>query len=497
MMSFMDRTVDGTTHDRTGYRPRARALGAGSVAAVVFAALCVAVAVGFFLYPTYPNYDSYYSLLWGREVLDGTKPVFEGFRVPTEHPLAIAVGAVLSLFGEPADRIWVGMCFACFLWLVWGMYQLGRVAFTPLIGALAALLLLTRLDFAFLAARGYIDVPYMALVVCAAVLEARRPRAGTPVLVLLALAGLLRPEAWLLSGLYWLWLAWRASWRARLGYAALVAAAPLIWFGLDFAVTGDPLFSLHYTSSSAEELGRQRTLSEIPAAVPEFFARLVKTPVAVAAVLGIGVAAWLAPRRMAVPLMLLVSGVGTFVLIGVGGLSVIERYLLVASLAVLLFAAVAAGGFGLLASGSRARRPWAITAGVLVLAGALWTATHLDLERLDGELRFRGDAHAALASVLAEPAVRRGLRCGRLTVPNHKLVPDSRWIADLPYARVRARADPATGPQRRGVWLVVTSRYAIFKHAWTNPADGAVIQLPPAGWPRVAVTDYYTAYARC
>ena len=489
--------MDGTTPDRTGYRPHARVLGAGTVAAIAFGVLCVVVAVGFFVYPTYPNYDSYYSLLWGRELLDGTKPVFEGFRVPTEHPLAIAVGALLSLVGESADRVWVGMCFACFLWLVWGVYQLGRLAFAPLVGAIAALLLLTRLDFAFLAARGYIDVPYMALVVWAAVLEARRPRAGTPVLVLLALAGLLRPEAWLLSGLYWLWLAWRASWRARIGYAALVAVAPLLWFAVDFAVTGDPLFSLHYTSSSAEELGRQRTLEEIPVAVPEFFARLVKLPVALAAVLGVVIAARLAPRRMAVPLMLLVSGVVTFALIGVAGLSVIERYLLVASLAVLLFAAVAAGGFTLLPPGARGRRAWAVTSGVLVLAGALWTATHLDLERLDGELRFRGDAHTALAAVLAEPAVREGLRCGRLTLPNHKLVPDARWIADLPYARVRARADPRTGPQRRGVWIVVTSRFAIFRHAWTNPADAAAVQLPPAGWPRVAVTDYYTAYARC
>jgi hypothetical protein len=37
----------------------------------------------------------------------------------------------------------------------------------------------------------------VAFVVWAAVLEARRPRRGTAVLVLLGLAGLLRPEAWL------------------------------------------------------------------------------------------------------------------------------------------------------------------------------------------------------------------------------------------------------------------------------------------------------------
>ena len=39
-------------------------------AKAAFALLCIGSLVGFFVYPTYPNYDSYYSLLWGREVLD-------------------------------------------------------------------------------------------------------------------------------------------------------------------------------------------------------------------------------------------------------------------------------------------------------------------------------------------------------------------------------------------------------------------------------------------
>ncbi|MBA2513672.1 MAG: hypothetical protein H0V26_04990, partial [Solirubrobacterales bacterium] len=178
-----------------------RALDATVLARVGFLLLCVGATVGFFVFPTYPNYDSYYSLLWGREVLDGTKPFFDGFRVPTQHPLAIAVGAGLSLLGDGADRLWIAIIFASFLALVWGLYRLGRVAFTPLVGLIAAALLVTRFDFAFLAARGYIDVPYMALVVWSAALEAERGRRGTPVFVLLALAGMLRPEAWLLAGL--------------------------------------------------------------------------------------------------------------------------------------------------------------------------------------------------------------------------------------------------------------------------------------------------------
>ena len=247
--------MEGLTLTRRPARARARSLDAETVARAAFALLCLAFAIGFFVYPTYPNYDSYYSLLWGQEILDLTKPGFEGFRVPTEHPLAIAAGAVLSLFGDAGDRLWIALILASFLWLIWGVYRLGQVAFTPLVGGIAAVLVLTRFDFGFLAARGYIDIPYMALVMWAAVLEARRPRRGTAVLVLLALAGMLRPEAWVLAGLYWLWVAWRATWRQRFVYAALAALGPLVWTATDFIVTGDPLFSLLYTSGSAEDLG--------------------------------------------------------------------------------------------------------------------------------------------------------------------------------------------------------------------------------------------------
>lgn len=289
---------------------RVRATDVDGLARAVFALLCIGFAIGFLVYPTYPNYDSYYSLLWGRELLDLSALTFEGFRVPTEHPLAIAGGTVLALLGDEGDRVWVGMTFATYLALVWGVYRLGRDAFTPLVGAIAAVLLLTRFDFAFLAARGYVDVPYMALVVWAAVLEGARSRRGTPVFLLLAAAGLLRPEAWLLAGLYFLWMAWKASWPERVRYAVLTAIAPIVWAGVDFAVTGDPLFSLHYTSSSAEDLGRQRTLSELPSAVPYFFSNLVKLPVWLASIGGIVIAALVSPRRMLMPLVLLISGLG-------------------------------------------------------------------------------------------------------------------------------------------------------------------------------------------
>ena len=81
--------------------------------------------------------------------------------------------------------------------------------------------------------------------------------AACPVLVLLGLAGLLRPEAWLLAGAYWLYLL-PALDRRRDGSrsAALVAAAPVLWALSDLVVTGEPLHSLTSTRDTAETLGR-------------------------------------------------------------------------------------------------------------------------------------------------------------------------------------------------------------------------------------------------
>ena len=103
--------------------------------------------------------------------------MFDGFRYPTQHPLTIAAGFFLQFFGEWADRLWVALILASFLVLVAGVYRLGKIAATPLVGAIAAALLMTRFDYPFLAARGYLDIPYMALIVWAAILEGQRAAA--------------------------------------------------------------------------------------------------------------------------------------------------------------------------------------------------------------------------------------------------------------------------------------------------------------------------------
>jgi hypothetical protein len=180
----------------------------------------------------------------------------------------------------------------------------------------------------------------------------------------------------------------------------------------------------------------------------------------------------------------------------VAGASVIERYLAVAALALMVFAAVALAGWTMLVPG-RLRTGWMVAAILAVLAGAGYTAAHLDFSYFTSELRFRGEAHHDLAQVLHRPQVRAALHCGPLSTPNHKIVPDSRWIADLGDKGVIARANTHVAHPASGVALVVTSRFAILQQAWTNPLDDPRIQLPPPGFRRVATSRFYAAYARC
>jgi hypothetical protein len=468
--------------------------------AVALAGLIIGTTVGFFVRPTFPNYDSYYSLLWGREVLHGTLPSFDAYRAPTEHPLAIAFGALLALVGDDADRIMVGATFASFVVLAAGMYRLAATSFTTVVGLVAAALLCTRFDFPFLAARAYIDIPYLALIVWAVALEAGRRRRGTVVFVLLAAAGLLRPEAWLLSGLYWLWCILPATWPQRIRYSLLTAVGPIVWCAVDGIVTGDPLFSLTHTTGLAEELGRTRGLSEIPAATVEFLKSLDKVPVFYAGLLGLVLALVLVPRRVGWPLGMFVIGMATFVLVGLAGLSVIDRYLLVPSLMVMIFAAVTLGGFTMLKAG-KLRTAWAVGAVAVVAYGAVFTATHVRFSVFDNELTFRGQSHAALEALFRNPKVRAGLKCGPVSVPNHKLIPDTRWVLDAGVDDVIARSDPkAKGRIGRGVAVYATSRQALLRQGFT-PDDSTTedIQnsLPMPGFTWVAATADYGAYVRC
>jgi hypothetical protein len=471
--------------------------------ALALATLTVAAFAGFVIYPTYPNYDSLYSLLWAKELLHGQLPSLEAYRAPTQHPLWVAICLPLAVLGTDGDRVLLGLCVASYVALVAGLYRLGTEAFGWAVGLVAALLLLSRLDFSFYAARAYIDIPYLALIVWAGALEVQRRRRGGMVWILLVLAGLLRPEAWLLAGIYGIWMAWGKPPRTWLRVVAIVAIAPVIWALTDVIATGDPMFSLNYTTESAALLGRRQTVAEMPRVTVLFLSRLTKPPVFVAALAGIVLTLRLARGRLLVPATLLVWGTGVFVLVSLRGFSVISRYLLTAALMLLLFAAFAMAGFSRLPRGHRARRPWAVGSLLIVLAGVAYTVRTVDLSKVDRELVLRDAVRHELTRLLSAAPVRAARACGPISVPNHKLIADVRWIVDADVRAVVARSDPkdVARSRRGGVAIFVVGGTRFLKHPAYGPfdqtEDSPSIQVPTPGYARAEVGRYFSAYVRC
>jgi hypothetical protein len=479
-------------------RPDARRL-ARRLPAVAFGLLVVGALAAWLAVPTYPAYDSLYSLVWAREILDGALPTFAAYRAPTQHPLLLPVGLLLAPLGDAGGRIFVLLCIAGLLALIAAAWRLGRLAAGPLGGIAAAGLVGSRLDIPLLAALGYLDIPYCALVMWAVVLEAERPRRGRAVWILLALAGLLRPEAWLLAGAYGVWLGWGRPLGGRIAALVPALAAPLLWALTDVVATGDPLFSLRHTDALAAELHREVPLTHLPWMLVQLLVALVKPPVLFAGLVG----AWLAVRfrrtALAVPSAVAVFTCFTYLVIASGGLATVYRYLLLTALGVSLLAAFAVSGWTLLPKGHRWRVRWAALAGVACVLGAGWTFAHLTLNGIRNDLRERRAVRTDLHAVLSDPAVVAARRCGPITVPNHKLIPEVRWALDLPVGAVRARSDRSLAPQRAGVALVIATaiedRPAL--NVYEVPTDGTGILAAPRSFHRLAGNRRFAAWGGC
>ncbi|HWM09400.1 MAG TPA: hypothetical protein VNO82_08645, partial [Solirubrobacteraceae bacterium] len=277
-------------------------------------ATTVGVAVVFFvLYtPSFVNYDAQWALLWARDAWHGFLPEYTADFAPTPHPLATAVSSLALPFGAHADTAILWLTLLSFGALVYLTYRLGAQLFTPWVGVVAALVVVSRPVIVRDALIGYQDLPFAALVIGAVLLEAQRKRRGLPVLALLALAGLLRPEAWVLAGLYWLYLWPAADTRERVRTAALVVAAPLVWAGSDWIITGDPLHSLHGTAALAEEADRRRSPEDVPYWTAQYFGYALREPILLGIPVGLAFAWFHARRRALLPLATVAAMLAVF-----------------------------------------------------------------------------------------------------------------------------------------------------------------------------------------
>jgi hypothetical protein len=444
--------------------------------------------------PGYAGYDAAWALVWGREIAGGALPSYESAIAPTPHPLANVVAAALSVLGDGGEGALVALTFLSFAALLVGALALAaRLSSWPA-GVAAALLLSTSGLLDREAAFASIDLPFLALVVWAAVLEADRPRRGAPVLALLLLAGLLRPEAWLLSLAYLGWLALERRGRALPVPTLLAAGAPLLWALSDLAVTGDPLHSLSGTRDLAAELDRPTGFSTALGAVPDALASLMGTPALVAGLLGLVAGALLAPRRLAIPLALTCCGIATFLALGVSGLPVLLRYVLLPASMLAVSAGIGLTLPWLVAAG-RARAAAAVVSaivGALLLASLPGTAD--DVRQARSFSAARGQVHRDLRELTRRPALRAAAaRCPQIHIPDFRTRPVLLIDGSFDPARIVV-GNLADG--ERGLLLTYATESAARIFNLGAPGE-APLQAVPAGGRVVARNRSWLADAVC
>jgi hypothetical protein len=382
--------------------------------------------------PWYLNYDARYALLWARDAWHGGLPDFKAGFAPTPHPLSTLVSSIGLPLGHSADAVVVWIVLLSFGALVWLTYRLGSELFdSRLVGAAAAVVVLTRpvLDRDVLLA--YQDVPFAALIVGAVLLEAQRRRRGVPVLVVLALAGLMRPEAWVLAGLYVVWMWPAVSRRERVRLVALAAVSPVSWALVDLIVTGDPLHSLHGTSALAEEVDRRRTVGEVPHWTITYFAFTLREPITLGIPVGLAFALRHFRRRALLPLAVAAVMTLVFAVGPVFGLPLVARYIRTPAVLLCLFYGLALFGWLALPRG-RERIGWALAA--LACAGLFAYFAPKNATMLDG-LRLRstreGRFYEGLRRAGESSKVRAAFAsCAPLSASDHRPIPYIRWWLD-------------------------------------------------------------------
>jgi hypothetical protein len=409
----------------------------------------------FFGLRTYPNYDSYYQLIWGQDLAHGRLPDYSVFRAPTPHPLSELMGLALAPFGLAADRLLVLITLVAWVGLLWAVYRFTKHLLGTLVAGVAVVVMLTRTDLEFFALRGVVDIWFLFLVFTAAAMEVHRPRRGWPVMALLALAGLIRPEAWVLSAVYVLWLLPEKRLRGIWPYVLMAAAAPVLWVAWDWIVTGRPLYSLNSTRETAGEFQRDRGVVEALKLVPDYIGANEKIVNVAVGGLGSLTALWMLKRRALMPIALMGLGLFTFLAIAAAGLSVIPRYLAVPSILFNLGVAASLTAWLLVREPKRVHR---LLVGLFVLSllVAAWRAVPYskDFQKLHGQETFVKAQHAGLKGILDDPKVVPLLEtCRPITTPTHSAIPVIRFQTGMPKDAFTPSIGQAK-PPTRGLLLI-------------------------------------------
>jgi hypothetical protein len=457
-------------------------------------------AVLLLLFPAgFPNYDTIYALVWGRELAHGQSPDVGAALPPTPHPLTELIGLVTTPLGDGAITVIMVIAYASLGLIAWLLYWLGTRWFDRWIGAVAAAIVLTRAPFLSNGLRAYVDLPYIALCLGALALEARRPRCGWPVLALLVPAGLLRPEAWLFSVAYLVYLVWpqlrdRQLRDIPISLVALAFAAPLLWALFDWITAGDPLYSWTGTKETVETLERQTGPVDLVLYGPRRLGEVLQWPGMVGAIGGLVLGLTLMRRRSQLGAAAAVLALLAFAILACGGLAILPRYTMLAAAILAIFVALALLGWRLLERDDPWRRRWQIFAAVVALMFVVWAPNQWDLDsRVDTDLTNQARIERDLTDLVDAGAFEP--LCGEIAVPNHRAVPRLAFGLDVKPTQIVSASEE--GIPERGYFVAPASEFVIHNFI-LDPNDPTDFSIePPPNFTEVAANESWVVYRRC
>jgi hypothetical protein len=473
----------------------------------VSAALLILFPLGF------PNYDTIYALVWGRELAHGVSPDYGAALPPTPHPLADLLGLVATPLGDGAIDVTMVVAYLSLGLVGYLVYRLGSLWFDRWIGAVAAAIVLTRAPYLSNGLRAYVDLPYIAFCLGALAIESRKPRAGWPVLALLVPAGLLRPEAWLFAGAYWLWLAfdWRdgkVTWRPErsprelVWLAALAVAGPVLWILFDAITTGKPLYSWTGTKETVATLDRHTGPVDLVLWGPRALGEVMQWPGMVGGAGGLVLGFAFLRRRSALGIVATALALGAFALLGIGGLAIIARYTMLTGALLSIFVAVALLGWRLLEQGHPWRRRWRVFSAFVLLMFALWLPNQWDLDStVHTDLSNQGTIERDLTDLVDKGAFEP--LCGPIAVPNHRAIPRLAFGLEVKPTQIVSSSEAISSPAEKaklaeaGYFLAPASPFVIHNFI-LDPNDPTRLSVhPPHGFHLVAENDSWRVYRRC
>ncbi|MEN3284669.1 MAG: hypothetical protein V7607_5809 [Solirubrobacteraceae bacterium] len=430
--------------------------------------------------------DMAWHLQWGIELNHGELPTYgTGLAGPTLHPLGLLLGSLAGATGHGYDVLALAgpVSFAGVVVMTW---RLGWVSFGLLGGIVAAALAAVTASVMDYTLTFFVDSAFVVVVLMGVTLIAVAPDRGIGPLVAFGIAGLLRPEAWLFSAVYWVYVAFRGVRVRRLVLLTILAASGgILWALCDLVVAGDLLYSLTRTQEGARKLDRTTGLGHVPKSLIDFVRDGVRPGIMIGASAAFVLVMVLRRRSMVAIAGFTATAGCTYVVLGAADVSLLPRYTIAFQVGLtLLFAWLVTGW----EHESTHRRAWLIAA--TAAAAAALVSVHSRANSVDRSVsatQIRQDAVNGLNRIAHGPTVEHFSRvCRPRGVVDALAQPFLEYFSSLPpgsYSFERFTA------QRTGIKVTTENARILGSFSLTAPDD----TRPGPGFRRVAANASWEA----